>query len=101
MRALSLVRAQASDVVASTAARVPSLGIPHHATPHLFKLVKPVNPLTVRMCPLCHYVFQKAVARTGWMFIITPALTGSVILVLVAVIGHNATGVRSYPKNWW
>lgn len=53
------------------------------------------------MCPLCHYVYQKAVARTGWMFIITPALTGSVILVLVAVIGHNATGVRSYPKNWW
>ncbi len=44
---------------------------------------------------------QNIVARTGWMFIITPALTGSVILVAVAVVGHNATGVRAYPKNWW
>ena len=97
MGALSLVHAQASDVVASTAACVPSLGIPQHATPNLSIL----SPFDVCMCPLCHYVCQKAVARTGWMFIITPALTGSVILVLVAVIGHNATGVRSYPKNWW
>ena len=73
---------------------------PHHTSSNLSNL-STLSPFDVCMCPLCHYVFQKAVARTGWMFIITPALTGSVILVLVAVIGHNATGVRSYPKNWW
>ena len=44
---------------------------------------------------------QDAVVQYEWMFILTPAMTGAAILVVMAVLGHNLTGVRRYPKYWW
>jgi CBS-domain-containing membrane protein len=44
---------------------------------------------------------QGVVVHREWLFIVTPALTGAIILVVVAVLGHNLTGVRRYPKYWW
>ena len=39
-------------------------------------------------------------AHVSWSFILTPALTGSVILVLVALVFNNLVKHRSYPKYW-
>ncbi|WP_131538835.1 HPP family protein [Pedobacter nototheniae] len=35
----------------------------------------------------------------GYMYVLSPVLSGVIILVLVAIICNNATKHRSYPKN--
>lgn len=39
-------------------------------------------------------------AHASWSFILTPALGGSMILVLIALIFNNLISTRSYPKYW-
>jgi CBS-domain-containing membrane protein len=38
--------------------------------------------------------------QPGWDFALFPTLTGAVILVLVALIFHNATREARWPKDW-
>jgi CBS-domain-containing membrane protein len=38
--------------------------------------------------------------QPGWDFALFPTLTGAVILVLVALIFHNATREARWPKYW-
>lgn len=38
--------------------------------------------------------------KPDWEFLFTPALEGSIILVLCAVIFNNLAEDRSYPKHW-
>lgn len=35
----------------------------------------------------------------GYMYVLSPVLSGVIILVLVAILCNNATKHRSYPKN--
>ncbi|MCZ4243551.1 HPP family protein [Pedobacter punctiformis] len=35
----------------------------------------------------------------GYMYVLSPVLSGVIILVLVAILCNNATSHRSYPKN--
>jgi CBS domain-containing membrane protein len=37
----------------------------------------------------------------GFMYVLTPTLVGSLIMLLVAVVGNNCAGTRRYPKFWW
>lgn len=39
-------------------------------------------------------------AHVSWSFILTPALSGSLILVLIALLFNNLVKNRSYPKYW-
>jgi CBS domain-containing membrane protein len=43
------------------------------------------------------------VHRLGYLFVLTPVLTGSVILLIVAVIMNNLSehANRHYPTFWW
>ena len=38
--------------------------------------------------------------QPGWGFILFPTLTGAVLLVLVALLYHNAEPGKSYPRYW-
>ncbi|MCC5653269.1 HPP family protein [Nostoc sp. XA013] len=38
--------------------------------------------------------------KPDWQFLLTPALEGSMILVLCAVIFNNLAEERTYPKHW-
>jgi CBS-domain-containing membrane protein len=38
--------------------------------------------------------------KPSWQFLLTPALEGSIILLLCAVIFNNLAEERSYPKHW-
>jgi len=38
--------------------------------------------------------------KPDWKFLFTPALEGSIILVLFAVIFNNLAVERTYPKHW-
>ncbi|MER3432024.1 MAG: HPP family protein [Leptolyngbya sp. ERB_1_1] len=38
--------------------------------------------------------------QPSWQFLLTPALEGSLILVLCAVIFNNLAEERTYPKHW-
>lgn len=38
--------------------------------------------------------------KAPWQFLLTPALEGSVILVLCAVVFNNLAQERTYPKHW-
>ncbi|MBD2198845.1 MULTISPECIES: HPP family protein [Calothrix] len=38
--------------------------------------------------------------KAQWQFLLTPALEGSVILLLCAVVFNNLAQERSYPKHW-
>ncbi|MFN6461853.1 MAG: HPP family protein [Nostoc sp. DedVER02] len=38
--------------------------------------------------------------KPGWLFLVTPAFEGSMILVLCAVIFNNLAAERTYPKHW-
>jgi CBS-domain-containing membrane protein len=38
--------------------------------------------------------------KASWLFLLTPALEGSLILVLCAVVFNNLAQERSYPKHW-
>ncbi|MGF1935555.1 MULTISPECIES: HPP family protein [unclassified Nostoc] len=38
--------------------------------------------------------------KAPWQFLLTPALQGSIILVLCAVIFNNLAQERTYPKHW-
>jgi len=40
-------------------------------------------------------------AGSGWSFLLTPVLAGSVIIVLVALLVNNAVKERRYPTFWW
>jgi hypothetical protein len=40
------------------------------------------------------------VVALGWMFILVPAVAGSVILVIVATLLNNMASDRSYPMSW-
>jgi CBS-domain-containing membrane protein len=39
-------------------------------------------------------------AQPGWDFILFPTLSGTLILVLVALVYNNATRTARYPKYW-
>ncbi|GGG58961.1 HPP family protein [Paenibacillus radicis (ex Gao et al. 2016)] len=39
-------------------------------------------------------------AGSGWSFLFTPVLAGSVVIVLVALLVNNAIRQRSYPTFW-
>ncbi len=39
-------------------------------------------------------------SKASWQFLLTPALEGSIILVLCAVVFNNLAEDRSYPKHW-
>jgi CBS domain-containing membrane protein len=39
------------------------------------------------------------VKALGYMYVLSPVLTGVLILLLVAIVCNNATSHRSYPKN--
>ncbi|MDZ8092443.1 MAG: HPP family protein [Nostoc sp. DedQUE05] len=38
--------------------------------------------------------------KAPWQFLLTPALQGSIILVLCAVVFNNLAQERTYPKHW-
>ena len=38
--------------------------------------------------------------KADWQFLLTPALEGSIILVLCAVVFNNLAEERTYPKHW-
>lgn len=38
--------------------------------------------------------------KADWKFLLTPALEGSIILVLCAVVFNNLAEERTYPKHW-
>ena len=38
--------------------------------------------------------------KPSWDFLLTPALEGSVIILLCAVVFNNLAEERSYPKHW-
>lgn len=38
--------------------------------------------------------------KAPWQFLLTPALEGSIILVLCAVVFNNLAQERTYPKHW-
>lgn len=38
--------------------------------------------------------------KPDWQFLLTPALEGSIVLVLCAVIFNNLAEERTYPKHW-
>lgn len=38
--------------------------------------------------------------KPSWQFLLTPALEGSIILVLCAVVFNNLAEDRTYPKHW-
>lgn len=38
--------------------------------------------------------------KASWQFLLTPALEGSIILVLCAVVFNNLAEERTYPKHW-
>lgn len=38
--------------------------------------------------------------KANWQFLLTPALEGSIILVLCAVVFNNIDRERAYPKHW-
>ncbi len=40
-------------------------------------------------------------SKASWQFLLTPALEGSIILVLCAVVFNNLAEERSYPKHWF
>jgi CBS-domain-containing membrane protein len=39
-------------------------------------------------------------AHASWDFVLTPALSGSIILVFIALVFNNLVSNRSYPKYW-
>lgn len=39
--------------------------------------------------------------KASWLFLLTPALEGSIILVLCAVVFNNLAHERTYPKYWY
>ncbi|BAT53063.1 hypothetical protein NOS3756_20220 [Nostoc sp. NIES-3756] len=39
--------------------------------------------------------------KASWQFLLTPALEGSIILVLCAVVFNNLANERTYPKYWY
>ncbi|BAS54726.1 hypothetical protein LBWT_6230 [Leptolyngbya boryana IAM M-101] len=39
--------------------------------------------------------------KPDWQFLLTPALEGSLILVLCAVVFNNLAEERTYPKHWF
>lgn len=39
--------------------------------------------------------------KPSWQFLLTPALEGSIILVLCAVVFNNLAHERTYPKYWF
>ncbi|HLO83550.1 MAG TPA: HPP family protein [Nostocaceae cyanobacterium] len=39
--------------------------------------------------------------KASWQFLFTPALEGSIILVLCAVVFNNLARERTYPKYWF
>jgi CBS-domain-containing membrane protein len=39
--------------------------------------------------------------KASWQFLLTPALEGSIILVLCAVVFNNLAHERTYPKYWY
>jgi hypothetical protein len=39
--------------------------------------------------------------KLGFQFIVTPAAVGAAVMIFIAVIGNNLSGVRRYPKYWW
>jgi CBS-domain-containing membrane protein len=39
-------------------------------------------------------------SKASWQFLLTPALEGSIILVLCAVVFNNLAEERSYPQHW-
>ena len=39
--------------------------------------------------------------KPSWQFLLTPALEGSIILVLCAVVFNNLAHERTYPKYWY
>lgn len=40
-------------------------------------------------------------ASASWWFLITPVLSGSLLLVLFAALYNNAIEHRHYPRHWW
>jgi CBS-domain-containing membrane protein len=40
-------------------------------------------------------------AGSGWSFLFTPVLAGSVMIVVVALLVNNAVKERRYPTFWW
>ncbi len=40
-------------------------------------------------------------SKASWEFLLTPALEGSIILVLCAVVFNNLAEERSYPQHWF
>ena len=40
-------------------------------------------------------------SKASWEFLLTPALEGSIILVLCAVVFNNLAEDRSYPQHWF
>jgi CBS-domain-containing membrane protein len=39
-------------------------------------------------------------AQPGWGFLLFPTLTGAVLLIMVALIYHNGSADKSYPRYW-
>ena len=44
---------------------------------------------------------NQRVRDLGFMYVLTPSLVGALIMLLVAVVGNNLSGIRRYPKFWW
>ena len=41
-----------------------------------------------------------ALQETGWLFVVSPALSMAVVATLVAFAFNRAVG-RTYPQYWW
>jgi hypothetical protein len=62
-------------------------------------------PRQSRFCksPTAYILGPVQVHRLGYVFVLTPVLTGSVILLAVAVVVNNLSkhSERHYPTMWW
>ena len=59
----------------------------------LFGLVHPPAGATALIAVLNNF-------EDGWLFTITPAITGSVVLLVVALFANNLHPLRRYPLFW-
>ena len=44
---------------------------------------------------------SKAICNLGFMFVIIPVLTSSLIMLLAALLINNLSPYRRYPRYWW
>jgi CBS domain-containing membrane protein len=64
----------------------------------LMQVTKTLHPPGGATALLANIGSEKVISL-GYLFVLTPILSGAVILLLVAIFFNNRTSHRSYPKN--